>query len=91
MSDLRRRDAERAASHRSELSSEEMEERIQEFQQQMPLVESLQKELASTQVGSYHCYGLINYELINGISDGKSGHGSPIQFGYRLWSPPTKK
>jgi hypothetical protein len=49
LSDLRRRDAERAASHRSELSSEEMEERLQEFQQQMPLVESLQKELASTQ------------------------------------------
>lgn len=49
LSNMKRRDAERAASHRSELSSEELEDRLHEFQQQLPLVESLQKELSSAQ------------------------------------------
>ena len=55
LQDLRKRDAERAASHRHELSSEEMEERMREFQEQAPLLENLQRELSSAQVNHPRC------------------------------------
>jgi hypothetical protein len=50
LSDMRRREAEHAVSHRQELSSEDVERQMRNFSEQAPLIDCLQRELSSAQV-----------------------------------------
>jgi chromosome segregation ATPase len=75
LGDLHKRDAERACEHRHELSSEEMEQRMRHFSEQVPLIESLQRELSSAQ-DAINALTVQNSNLRSVLEQNASGGGA---------------